>query len=121
MISGRHTNGWYISVEIDMKYYVLFYYVVADFLSRRARYREKHLHLVQEANRRRQLILAGALADPTDGALLVFRTSDRAIVEDFARSDPYVTNGLVTRWEVRAWAVVVGGEPADASQTGGVT
>ena len=104
-----------------MKYYVLFYYVVADFLSRRAQYREKHLHLVQEANRRRQLILAGALADPTDGALLVFRTSDHAIVEDFARSDPYVTNGL-TRWEVRAWAIVVGGdELADASQTGGVT
>jgi uncharacterized protein YciI len=102
---------------LDMKYYVLFYYVVADFLSRRAQYREKHLLLAQEANRRGQLILAGALADPTDGALLVFRASDRAVVEDFARSDPYVTNGLVSRWEVRAWAVVVGGELADASQT----
>ena len=44
-----------------MKHYVLFYYVVADFLSRRAQYREKHLHLVQEANRRGQLILAGAI------------------------------------------------------------
>jgi uncharacterized protein YciI len=104
-----------------MKYYVLFYYVVADYLRRRAQFREKHLQLAKEANRRGELILAGALADPVDGALLVFRASDRAIVEDFARSDPYVTNGLVSRWEIRAWAVVVGGEPAEASQMGGVT
>ena len=36
-------------------------------------------------------------------------------VEEFARKDPYVTGGLVTRWEVRSWAVVIGDDPPDAS------
>jgi hypothetical protein len=56
-------------------------------------------------------VLAGAFSDPVDRALLVFRAPDRASVEDFARRDPYVTNGLVKRWEVRPWTVVVGNEP----------
>jgi hypothetical protein len=37
---------------------------------------------------------------------------DRAVVEAFARRDPYVINGFVTRWDVRSWAVVIGGEEA---------
>ena len=36
-------------------------------------------------------------------------------VEEFARNDPYVANGLVTRWEVRHWAVVIGGDTSEAS------
>jgi uncharacterized protein len=95
-------------------FHALFYEVVDDFISRRMPYREEHLRLAREANRRGHLLLAGALMDPTDRALLVFRTPDRAVVEDFARSDPYVTRGLVTRWEVRPWAVVVGTEPSGA-------
>ena len=97
-----------------MEYYTLFYYVIEDYISRRTRYREEHLRLAQEANRRGDLLLAGALSDPVDQALLVFRVSDRSIVEDFARSDPYVINGLVMKWEVRPWTVVIGNEPVDA-------
>ena len=103
-----------------MKYYALFYYVVDDFVARRAEYREEHLGLVREAHRRGELLLAGALTDPTDRALLVFRAEDRSVAEDFARNDPYVTKGLVTRWEIRPWAVVIGNEPSDASSMGGV-
>jgi uncharacterized protein YciI len=55
-------------------------------------------------------VLAGALADPPDGALLVFRASDPAPVQEFVRKDPYVLNGLVKRWEIRPWAVVVGNQ-----------
>ena len=98
-----------------MKYYALFYYVVDDFVARRAAYREEHLRLAQEAHRRGELLLAGALADPADGALLIFHAADRSVAEDFARNDPYVTRGLVTRWEVRPWTVVIGNDPADAS------
>jgi uncharacterized protein YciI len=32
------------------------------------------------------------------------------VAEDFARADPYVRNGLVTRWRVREWSVVIGGD-----------
>ncbi len=102
-----------------MKYYALFYDVVDDFVSRRAPYREEHLRLAREAHHRGELLLGGALSDPTDRALLVFRASDSAVVEDFARNDPYVTRGLVTRWEVRSWTVVIGNEPSDMPPTGG--
>jgi uncharacterized protein YciI len=95
-----------------MNYYALFYYVVEDFVARRAAYREEHLRLVREAHRRGEILLAGALTDPADRALLVFRAPDRSVAEDFARNDPYVTRGLVTRWEVRPWAVVTGSEPS---------
>ncbi len=95
-----------------MKYYALIYYVVDDYVSRRAAHREAHLRLAREAHRRGELLLAGAFSDPADRALLVFRASDSSVVENFARHDPYVTSGLVTRWEVRSWTVVVGNEPA---------
>ena len=93
-----------------MSYFALFYYVVDDFVTRRAPYREEHLRLVRAAHQRGELLMAGALTDPADRALLVFRTVDRSLVEVFARNDPYVINGLVTRWEVRPWAVVIGEE-----------
>jgi uncharacterized protein YciI len=102
-----------------MSYFALFYEVVNDFVSRRAPHREEHLRLARAAHRRGELLLAGALADPPDRALLVFRTAERSAVEAFARNDPYVTNGLVTRWEVRPWAVVIGADAAGASPPGG--
>ncbi len=102
----------------SMKYYALFYSVVDDFVSRRAAYREEHLRLAREAHGRGELLLGGALTDPADRALLVFRTPQRSVVEEFARHDPYVIHGLVTHWEVRPWAVVIGNKP---SSEGSVT
>jgi uncharacterized protein YciI len=94
-----------------MNYYALFYDVVENFPARRMAYREEHLRLVQEAHGRGELLLAGALTEPVDSALLIFRATGREVVEEFALNDPYVRNGLVTRWEVRSWAVVVGNLP----------
>jgi uncharacterized protein YciI len=54
------------------------------------------------------LLLGGALAEPADQVLLVFRTANTDDIEDFVLKDPYVRNGLVTRWEIRPWTVVVG-------------
>jgi uncharacterized protein YciI len=102
-----------------MEYYVLMYEVVDDFVSRRAPLRDEHLRLATEAHRRGELLLAGALSDPANRALLVFRTPDRSVVEAFARNDPYVTNGLVTRWDVRSWTVVIGSEPSGKALAGG--
>lgn len=84
-------------------------------MSRRAAFREDHLRLAREAQRSGHLLLGGVLTDPTDRALLVFRAPDRSVVEQFARNDPYVIHGLVTRWEVRPWAVVIGNESAQAN------
>jgi len=101
-----------------MNYYALFYYVVDGFVARRAEFREEHLRLVREAHRRGELLLAGAFTDPADRALLVFRASDRSVAEHFARNDPYVIRGLVSRWEVRSWAVVTGNETSAGSPSG---
>jgi uncharacterized protein YciI len=94
-----------------MPYYALFYEVVDDFIARRGAHRDEHLRLTHEARTRGELMLAGALADPADGALIIFQGESPAVAEAFARQDPYVKNGLVTRWKVRNWTVVVGNEP----------
>jgi uncharacterized protein YciI len=96
-----------------MPYFALFYETVGDYVERRAQFREQHLTLARDAHARGELLLAGALADPVDRALLIFRAADRQAVEAFARRDPYVTNGLVSRWEVRPWTVVIGNDPAE--------
>jgi uncharacterized protein len=92
-----------------MGYYLLEYALIDDYLARRAAFREAHLALAREAHRRGALILAGALAEPTDRAVLVWRTDDRSVVERFIDGDPYVRHGLVTSWTIRPWTVVIGG------------
>jgi len=91
-----------------MKHYLLFYTFVDGYLERRPRFREAHLKFAWDAHRRGELFLAGAMSDPIDTALLIFNTESRATVEEFARNDPYVVNGLVTAWRVREWLTVVG-------------
>ena len=89
-------------------HYLLLYDVVPDYVERRVPFRAEHLALARAAFARGELILGGALADPVDGAVLVFRGDSPAAAEAFAAADPYVRNGLVTRWRVRAWSTVIG-------------
>jgi uncharacterized protein len=91
-----------------MPYYLLEYVLIDDYLARRTKFREAHLALAREAHRRGNLILAGALAEPPDRAVLTWRTSDRSVIERFVDDDPYVRNGLVTSWTIRRWNVVIG-------------
>jgi uncharacterized protein len=92
-----------------MEYFALVYYLANDYLSRRTSFREQHLRLAGEANGKGDLILAGAFSDPADRALFVFRVKGKGVIEEFIRKDPYVENGLVTRWEIRPWSVAIGG------------
>jgi uncharacterized protein YciI len=89
-------------------FYMLLYDYVENAVERRAPFREEHLGRAREAQARGEMVMAGAFADPVDGAALVFRADSPALVEDFARNDPYVKGGLVTRWRVRPWTVVIG-------------
>jgi len=91
-------------------YFALLYDLVDDMVNRRVPYRDAHLGLAREAHARGELLLAGALTDPTDRALLVFKADAPAPVEEFVSKDPYVLNGLVKRWEIRPWTVVVGNQ-----------
>lgn len=89
-------------------HYLLFYEVVPDYAARRGPLRAAHLAHAQAAVERGELLLGGALADPIDGAVLLFRGDRPAVAERFAAADPYVRQGLVTRWRVREWTTVVG-------------
>jgi uncharacterized protein YciI len=89
-------------------HYLLMYEFVPNYVERRTPYRGDHLRLAWQAHDRGELVLAGALADPVDGAILLFQGADERSARAFAESDPYVKAGLVMRWSVRPWTTVVG-------------
>jgi uncharacterized protein YciI len=90
-------------------HWLLLYDYVEDIVERRAPHRPAHLALVRELRDQGVVLMAGALGDPVDGAAFVFRSDDRAAVEDFLARDPNVKEGLVTGSAVRPWTVVTGG------------
>jgi uncharacterized protein YciI len=89
-------------------HYLLIYDVVSDYVERRVPFRAAHIAHAKAAVARGELILGGALADPVDGAVLLFEGETSEAAEVFAATDPYVLNGLVVKWRVRTWTTVVG-------------
>jgi uncharacterized protein len=93
-------------------HYLLFYETVEDYVARRAQFRDAHLARAWEASDRGELLLAGALKNPVDGAVdgavLLFQGDSPEVAEEFAKADPYVVNGAVKRWYVREWTTVAG-------------
>lgn len=89
-------------------HYLLIYDLAPNYLEQRATFRDEHLALAWQAHERGELILGGALAEPVDGAVLLFQGDSPAAAERFVAVDPYVRNGLVMRWQVRPWTTVVG-------------
>ena len=89
-------------------HYILTYDLAPDYLERRAEFRDAHLKLAWAAQERGELVLAGALAEPADHAVLVFDCDTPEPVQLFAARDPYVTHGLVKAFHVRQWSTVVG-------------
>lgn len=89
-------------------HYLLIYDVVDDYVERRTPLRPAHLAHARAAVARGELVLGGALANPPDAAILLFRGESPAAAEAFAAADPYVLNGLVRQWRVREWITVVG-------------
>ena len=89
-------------------HYFLFYDVSPDYLARRKEFRDEHLALAWQFAARGELLLGGALSDPVDAAVLLFRGDSPEVVERFVRDDPYVAHGLVLSWRIRGWTTVVG-------------
>lgn len=93
-------------------HFLLIYELAPDYLERREALRGEHLKLAWEAHERGELLLAGALAEPTDQAILLFQGDSPETAAKFAEADPYVRNGLVRSWRVRPWNTVVGDQAA---------
>jgi len=89
-------------------HYVLFYDVVDNYAERRTPFRAAHLAHARQAVATGGLVLGGAFAHPIDGTMLLFKGESAAVAEAFAKNDPYVINGLVTKWRIREWTTVVG-------------
>ena len=89
-------------------HYLLTYDLPNDYLERRKEFRPAHFEHAQRALDSGQLVLAGALADPVDSAVFIFRGPDGAAAKAFAEQDPYVLNGIVKSWRVRTWTTVIG-------------
>ncbi len=91
-------------------HYLMFYELAPDYLERRGQFRAEHLQLAWRYQEQGELVLGGALADPADGAVLLFKSDSPEPAERFAAADPYVKNGLVKQWRVRPWTTVVGND-----------
>jgi len=93
-------------------HYLLMYRLAEDYLERRPQFRSVHVAAARAAQERGEMVLAGALTDPADMAVLLFQGDSPAAAEAFARADPYVLEGLVSSWQVRAWHTVIGAAAA---------
>lgn len=89
-------------------HFLLMYDLADNYLERRAEFRDEHLTLAWQAQERGDIVVAGALADPFDMAVLMFEGDSPEVAERFAKADPYVVHGLVTGYKVRQWNTVVG-------------
>jgi len=50
------------------------------------------------------LIAAGPLGNPPEGAMAIFTARD--VAEEFVRDDPFVVEGLVSKWRFVEWNAV---------------
>jgi uncharacterized protein YciI len=89
-------------------HYLLIYDYIEDYVPKRAAVRAEHLKLIQQAYDRGEIAIAGAFGEPYRGGVLVFRGESPQAAEAFAKADPYVRTGVVSKWEVRPWLTVIG-------------
>ncbi|CAN5314148.1 YciI-like protein [soil metagenome] len=90
-------------------HYLLFYEKGAGYAERQKPFAEAHRTYLDGLVASGHLILGGSMEDPVDGsAILLFEAGSAAAVGGFAKGDPYVRNGIVAKWWVRKWDVVIG-------------
>ncbi|MFK7936889.1 MAG: YciI-like protein [Saprospiraceae bacterium] len=87
-------------------HFLLFYETIPDYLEKRQPHRSAHFDYLKKSKAAGHLKMGGAYANPSNGAALVFECDVIEIVQQFAKNDPYVRNGLIKKWEVREWTVV---------------
>lgn len=91
-----------------MNYYALQYTLSADYINKRTAFRTSHFNYITPYFEKGVLLMGGAYDHSEEGALLIFRTDNSSIIEDFAKRDPYVINGVVTEWKILKWNVAIG-------------
>ena len=82
---------------------------VEDILEKRDPYRAEHIAGAKAQEAAGKCVLAGALQNPTDKGVFVFKDCDEAYVKAFVEGDAYYKAGLVPGYTIRPWMIVVGG------------
>ncbi|CAF1309608.1 unnamed protein product [Rotaria magnacalcarata] len=93
---------------IQPKLHILQYEYIADVMEKRKPYREAHLAFIGKQVEKGNVILGGAYGSPPTGALLIFRNLSSNEIEQLAKQDPYVLNGIVTKHSVEPYIAVAG-------------
>ena len=89
-------------------YYVVFFDVdypsIKEALSEAPQAIAAHKKRSQEWHKQGRLVMAGAFQDSPEGHLTTMGVlTSREAAEKFAQGDPFVRNGKVIRWYIRAW------------------
>ena len=90
-------------------YFLLTLDYVENMVEKRASHREEHLNGAKKASGEGYCVMAGALTDPVDTGVFVFKNCSREKVETFVKNDAYYRAGLIPSYTIRPWMVVVGG------------
>ncbi len=97
-------------------HYLLFYEKTPGYAEKQKPYEEAHFAYVIEAVKSSGMVLAGNLGAAEDGsAVLLFKSNSTEKAEAFAKGDPYVVHGIVSKWYVRPWRTVVGRDASGLS------
>ena len=84
--------------------FLSFYEVSADSLPKIMTHYQEHRARLDEFHARGVVLAAGPLGNPPEGAMAVFTTREAA--EEFIKGDPFVVNGLVSKWRIVEWNAV---------------
>ena len=94
------------------KYYVAFFVTscksMEEVKSRHGATIAAHLAHSNELHKQGTLLMAGAFLDNPEepvSTMGIFPTREAA--EEYAKGDPFVLNGLVTKWHIREWANIL--------------
>jgi hypothetical protein len=77
---------------------VLFYEIHEDGVAKLMVHEQAHRARLAEFQARGVLLLAGILAQPPEGSMAIF--TERSAALEFATNDPFVIEGVVSRWHV---------------------
>ena len=92
----------------DNSYLLLTLEYVEDMVEKRGPHREEHLAGARKGFDEGKIVMAGALMDPVDAGVFVFKNCEREEVEAFVEADAYYKAGLIPGYSIRPWMVVVG-------------
>ena len=89
--------------------YLLKYEYIPDVLEKRGPHREGHISLAKKMIEENKCLSGGPTGEPNmkvpTGALFVFTDLDSA--KYYVDHDPYVKNGIVTKYTIEEWNIVV--------------